>query len=288
LNAQLPQDVPFGVHNSPEFRKNTVAIVGISEFTFGFAFLYEQTHAHWGNLQAAPVLPNLQQEQQQGWDAHLPLNGIDFYYQFKLSDYLSRGNAKFIADGTYNGPYYRIALHRKNNNQQHQRLRDHAVANPHTYYVAPEFDTLEDFNTSFLAHQITTQSRIIALSDCDDVVDGDQHFITYQEGVQGHHFHSESKRREKSYFGREMEKLYGESRTEWRTINRNFAENLLEKTRASLLRSRGREEPNVAQAALPLMDFDPGPLDRNELLRRTADVLSAFVGVTLVIVGTSE
>lgn len=263
-----------------------MAIVGISEFTFGFAFLYEQTHGQWGNLKAAPVLPSLQLEQEQGWDANLPLHGIDFYYQFKLSDYLWRSNAKFIADGTYNGPYYRIALHRKNNNQQHQRLRDHAVNNPHTYYVSPEFDALEEFNTSFLAHQITTRSRLIALSDCDDVADADQHFITYQEGVQGFHFHSESKRREKSYFGRDTEKLYGDTRAEWRAINRNFAEDILQKARGTLLRSREREEPTIRQAALPLMDFDPGQLDRNELLRRTADVLSAFVGVTLVIVGT--
>jgi hypothetical protein len=33
--------------------------IGISEFTFGYAFLYEQTQANWGNLKAAPVLPSL-------------------------------------------------------------------------------------------------------------------------------------------------------------------------------------------------------------------------------------
>ena len=67
-----------------------MAITGLSEFMFGYGFLYEQTHAHWGELRAAPVLPNLQQEQSLGWDAHIPLHGTDFYYQFKLSDYLSR------------------------------------------------------------------------------------------------------------------------------------------------------------------------------------------------------
>ena len=262
-----------------------MTITGVSEFTFGFAFLYEQTYAHWTNLKAFPVLPSLHQEQEQGWDAHLPVNGTDFYYQFKLSDYLWRGNAKFIADGTYSGPYYRIGLHRKNNNQQHQRLRDHVTSNPNTYYVAPEFDTLEEFNTSFLAHQITMKSRLIALSDCDDVFDGDQHFITYQNGVLGHHFHSEPKRREKSYFGRDMEKLYSQSRAEWRNVNRSFAEGIFEKTRASVLRSREREEPQAAQTAFPLLDLPTGQLNRNELLRRSADVLSAFVGVTLVIVG---
>ena len=82
-----------------------MATIGISEFAFGYAFLYEQTRNNWGNLQAAPVLPSLQKEKDEGWDAHLPLTGIDFFYQFKLSDHLSRGNASYIADGTYNAPY---------------------------------------------------------------------------------------------------------------------------------------------------------------------------------------
>jgi hypothetical protein len=88
-----------------------MAEIGISEFTFGYAFLFEQTQANWGNLRAAPVLPSLQQEEQEGWDARLPLNGVDFYYQFKLSEYLWRGNATYIRNGMYNNPYYRIWLH---------------------------------------------------------------------------------------------------------------------------------------------------------------------------------
>jgi hypothetical protein len=92
---------------------NRVAVVGISEFTFGFAFLFEQTQRNWPDIKAAPILPNLQQEAGLGYDANLPINGIDYYYQFKLSDYLSRGNATYIKDNTYAGPYYRIALHRR-------------------------------------------------------------------------------------------------------------------------------------------------------------------------------
>ena len=61
-----------------------MATIGISEFTFGYAFLYEQTRKNWANLKAAPVLPSLQKEKDEGWDAHLPLQGVDFYYQFKL------------------------------------------------------------------------------------------------------------------------------------------------------------------------------------------------------------
>src|ERR1700741_859207 len=143
-----------------------MAITGISEFTFGFAFLFEQTNRNWRNLTAAPLLPSLRQEADDAWDARLPLRGIDFYYQFKLSDYLWNGNAKYIKDGTYNSPYYRIALHKNNRNQQHRRLRQLSRTNNNTFYVSPEFSQLNDFNTSYLSQAITESSRLIRLSNC--------------------------------------------------------------------------------------------------------------------------
>ena len=150
---------------------------------FGYAFLYEQTHANWENLTAAPILPSLQQEYEDGWDAHLPLNGTDFYYQFKLSDYLYRPYAKYIKDGTYAEAYYRLAFHKKDNNRQHQRLRLLAQTNTHTYYVAPEFNSIDNFNSAFLQHQITQQSRLIPVSQCEDIDDSNQHYITFQQGT---------------------------------------------------------------------------------------------------------
>jgi len=72
----------------------------------------------------------------------LPWQGVDYYYQFKLSEYLSRKNAKHIKDGTYDSGYYRFGLHRRDNNRQHRRLREHCQMNPFTYYVAPEFGGL--------------------------------------------------------------------------------------------------------------------------------------------------
>jgi hypothetical protein len=207
-----------------------MAEIGISEFTFGYAFLFEQTQAQWANLRAAPILPSLQQEELQGWDARLPLNGIDFYYQFKLSDYLSRGNARYIRDGTYNGPYYRLWLHRRNNNQQHRRLRQHSIANANTYYAAPEFNSIEEFNARFLARQITANSRIIPLSMCDDIANGEQHCITFQRANAGWIFHSEPTRHDKSYTGQELGALYRESFRQWRRIDVHFTEQLLEKT----------------------------------------------------------
>ncbi len=262
--------------------------VGISEFTFGYAFLYEQTHANWGNLQAAPILPSLQQEEQAGWDAQLPLNGTDFYYQFKLTDYLSRSNASYIKDHTYAGPYYRLAFHRRNNNRQHQRLRDHSVTNPHTYYVAPEFNAADDFHAAFLAQQLTAQSRLIPVADCDDINDSDQHYITFQPNQVDWIQHSEKKLHDRSFSGRDLQKVYRESHRDWKRVNKPFTNALFEKTARVVRSVLEKEEPRAMQTALPLLDFDPNQAERGEILIRTSQILSVVLGVTLVLVGTSE
>lgn len=48
-----------------------MAEIGISEFTFGYAFLFEQTQAAWAGLRAAPILPSLQQEALEAWEARV-------------------------------------------------------------------------------------------------------------------------------------------------------------------------------------------------------------------------
>jgi len=80
--------------------------IGISEFTFGYAFLFDLTLANWGDITAAPILPSLQQENNLGWDASLPMQGIPYFYQFKLTEYLYHGNAEYLRNGFYDAPYY--------------------------------------------------------------------------------------------------------------------------------------------------------------------------------------
>lgn len=265
-----------------------MAAIGISEFTFGYAFLYEQTHASWPNLRAAPVLPSLQQEQEQGWDAHLPLIGTDFYYQFKLSEYLSRSNASFIADGTYTNPYYRLSFHRKDNNRQHRRLREHASQNPNTYYVAPEFNSIDDFNAAFLSQQLTARSRLIPVIDCEDVDDGGQHYITFQAGQAAWLQRSEPRKHHRSFFGRDLERVYRSTEKQWRNIDKQFGEELFERSAAVVRRLVESEDRSIAGLTLPLLDFNPREADRREILLRTSQILSVAVGVTLVLVGTAE
>jgi hypothetical protein len=257
---------------------------GISEFTFGFAFLFEQAQRDWDNLASAPVLPNLYQEAALGWDAHLPASGTDFYYQFKLSDLLRNWNAKYILDNTYQGPYYRISLHRRQSNRQHVRLKSHAADHPHTYYVAPEFSGQDEFNASFLARQIMDRSRLIPLADCDPINDGKQHYITFQEGSSAFRQHSEATVHERSEIGRNIEELYRRSRSEWEAIDTKFAERLFERT-TERIRGEIQEEKSEDRSALRLLESRPERHDLVSYIQRTSDILSVFYGLTLVLVG---
>jgi hypothetical protein len=259
--------------------------IGISEFTFGFAFLYEQTSQNWGDLTAVPVLPSLQQEADDAWDAHLPLTADDFYYQFKLSEYLYRPNAKYIEDQTYNDSYYRIALHKRDNNRQHRRLKLHAQTHPNTFYVAPEMNTIENFNDAFLNQVLTQNSRLIPLQECDDINDAGQHHITYQEGGTGWIQHSEGKRHDKSFRGKDVESLYRGRRGSWRPVDENFSTELFEATSREIRTLVQEEEREAHLPQVALLQFDPHQHTRREILNRTSQLLSVFFGLTLLLVG---
>jgi hypothetical protein len=265
-----------------------MAITGLSEFTFGFAFLFEQAQRNWTGIRAAPILPSLRQEADDAWDAHLPARGTDYYYQFKLSDYLSRRNAKFRRNGIYNTPYYRVALHPRDNNRQHRRLRVHSRTHPQTYYVAPEFSILDDFNESFLAQNVTERSRLIPVADCDDIGDGDRHYLTYCQGDTEWCQHSEPKRHDRSITGLGIESLYRESQSKWQPLDVGFAASLFARTTATIDRLLGEEHRRraVTVRSLKLFDTNEDDESRVSLLRRTADLLAVFYGATLVLVGS--
>ena len=101
-------------------------------------------------------------------------------------------------------------------------------------------------------------------------------------------FCSEPKRREKSYTGEELSALYRGSFHQWQSIDINFAKQLLDRTREVARQVIVKEEPKNAQLVRPLLDEVPVGHERSDLLLRTADILSATLGVTLVLVGSRE
>lgn len=263
--------------------------IGISEFTYGFAFLFEQVNANWIGVDAAPILPSLQTEQMSGWDVSIPMFGVPFFYQFKIPEYLSAAHATYIADGTYTCPYYRIDLHRRNNNNQHRRLKELAAVNPNTFYAAPELNTEAEFTAQFLAQTLVDASRLIPLTDCDDIdpSDGSQHRITFVPGSVEWDFHSERHRKTFSCKGRKsLDDLYVKSRFSWSQLNENFAEDLLSRIVTS------RQKITGDLLMLPEDPVIPKGRKRRDAretaFARVADVLAAEFGASMLLVGSRD
>jgi hypothetical protein len=264
-----------------------VVAIGVSEFTFGFAFLFEQVNANWLGVAAAPVLPSLQTEQMVGWDVAIPLFGVPFFYQFKIPEYLSAAHATYIEDGTYTTPYYRIDLHRRDNNRQHRLLRALATEYPNTFYAAPELNTQAAFTEQFLAETLVDASRMIPLADCDEILptDDTQHRITFQPGAVGWIFHSEPHRKSTSYIGRSsLQSLYAGSKINWGSLDEGYAEGLLSR----ILSIRNGVSIDELKTGKVARNLNPGSHSRDARTRafaQVADVLAAEFGVSMLIVG---
>jgi hypothetical protein len=265
-----------------------MALTDLSEFTFGFAFLFEQANRHWP-LKAVPILPSLQQEADQGWDAKLPTVAKDFYYQFKLSDYLANGNAKYIKDGTYSHPYFRFALHPRENNRQHRKLRQLAQTQPDTYYVAPEVHQFDVFTNAYLNGNLTAYSRLIPVKDCPDVSDGRQCYVSYQTGSTAWKFHGSRYDREISILGADLERFYRQSMKQASPLSDRFADDIFQRVRrAGFQALRTQPSEMLDEKMWPEILQDRRRKDtesRRESLIAAAQILHAVFGCTLVLVG---
>ena len=235
-------------------------------------------------MTAVPILPSLRGEADDGWDARLPIKGVPNYYQFKLSDYLVRSNAKYFNEPPfYTNPYYRIALHRRDNNRQHQRLRELSRKAPETYYVAPETSDVAKFNDFFLNSSVIDVSRMIPVRDCEDISDDRQHFITYQKGRTRWHEHSEPVRHEWSILGSEHESFLDSQRDSAKRLDLDFARKLWEtnsKLAGQVLTMESPRRQDEEQTLIPETEHT-----RKGFLKAAADIAMTYFGATLVIIG---
>ncbi|MGD9587558.1 MAG: hypothetical protein AB7Q37_10105 [Pyrinomonadaceae bacterium] len=261
-----------------------MSVTGISEFTFGFGFLYEQTQKHFGGLVAAPILPSLKIEKDRAWDAKIPTLGVDYYYQFKLSELLFAAHAKYIKDKTYDSEYFRISLHKKFKNRQHNRLRALGRKFPNVFYVAPEIKGLENFNTAFLSGQVENGSRLIPVGQCKSISDSKQHYITFQEGNTAWKEHSQTVHHEISFFGRSIEDVYQRSLEMSVTIDLSYAKSLHE-SHVELMSKILRSEQRLTGEIGDFLEKKPEEETRLAYLRRVSELVSTFYGATFLIVG---
>jgi|GEM_PF-1344580 len=282
---------------------------GLYEFTFGFGFLHEQivrlrqqTLEDETRLTGAPVFPSPQFEAERGYDVYLPTSGGDYYYQFKASEYYSHPRSTWRADGTHTGPYYRIKLHKADSNKQHRVLRTLAGTKEypnkeHTYYEAPEINSLNRYNTAFLAGDITENSRQIPLNECDDIWEGSQHYITFQKENVGWEQHSFTKHHDHSILGKEIIPEYLKHKSEWKKIDDRYATELFSKILGVAKRVETTKEIEIIleKISINFEKFEHSVADEKfvlpvkiKMLIKTSTILSHVFGATLFFVGSRD
>ena len=148
----------------------------MTEFSFSFAFTHELL-TQLPSADAAPYFPSLRAEALLGYDLKVGFNGIPIYLQYKLSEGLTRGQAKYWAK--YNGEYYRFDITSLRVSQQHDILKDLSVKEPHVYYVAPVFWKIGNFNIYYQTNRILDNSICVPLRRLPYLPDFDQHHVTY-------------------------------------------------------------------------------------------------------------
>ena len=147
-----------------------------SEFSYGFALAFEIMNVLYPTASGAPFFPSLQREASLGYDINFTAAGWPLFLQFKLADYMTR-RAKYSR--LYNGPFYRVAVHRRKDSDQHNLLKSLATREPEVYYVAPAFRRQRDFNRLFVNDEVFTNTVFIPLDVLPLLTDDDQHYITF-------------------------------------------------------------------------------------------------------------
>lgn len=154
-----------------------------SEFSYGYAVTEELMTLNEGNIIGSPVFPSLYEEGKiGGYDVKIPMVGTPIFLQFKLSHYLSRKNSKEIKNGLFSSPYYRMHIRPAKHSNQHELLRSLESSGENVFYIAPEFHSISELNSSYLSSSIISNSVIFSPNEIGKMPDNKEHYMVFTRG----------------------------------------------------------------------------------------------------------
>lgn len=148
-----------------------------SEFSYGFAFTYGLVKV-LPQLRIAPLFPSLRKESKLGFDVKLSL-GFPIFFQYKLSDRLTRPPAKYWGD--YQEPYFRFNITSLKRSDQHNRLKKLADTDELVYYAAPLFVKEDEFTNAYINNDVADHSIWLPVEGLPCLQDDDEHHVTFLE-----------------------------------------------------------------------------------------------------------
>jgi hypothetical protein len=160
-----------------------------SEFTYGFSVIRELSEKY--SFSEVPIFPSLIDEGKigGGYDVNAEIEGIPFFLQFKLSEYLERASS--LHYGTFLAPYYRFKLHKNNGYNQHNLLVQLEKQGNPVFYTAPAFREKKILSLNYFNKDIVKNSIWISPLDIGSINDTSQHYVCFEKSLKRSYFFSE-------------------------------------------------------------------------------------------------
>ncbi len=145
----------------------------VSEFSYGFVLTHELVNA-FGYLPTD--IPN----------ADKVTRGYPLFLQFKASEYMKRRNA---GESKLVGlPYFRFALHRRTQSNQHQLLIELEKKGNSVFYATPKIHEAVNLNGAFFDKQIVARSLFISPAEVGELPDNESYRVVFSALTQDVYF----------------------------------------------------------------------------------------------------
>ena len=157
----------------------------VSEFSYGFVLTHELVNA-FGFLPTDTPLASKRKKKSNEADADDVQRGYPLLLQFKASEYMKRRNA---GESKLVGlPYFRFAIHRKTQSNQHQMLIELEKKGNLVFYATPKIHEAVNLNSAFFDHQVVALSLFVSPREIGELPDNESHRVVFSNRVEEVYF----------------------------------------------------------------------------------------------------
>jgi hypothetical protein len=149
----------------------------VSEFSYGFVLTHELVNAYGYLPTDAPQWSRRRRKKDAEADEDAAPRGYPLFLQFKASEYMKRRNA---GESKLVGlPYFRFALHRKTQSNQHQLLIELEKMSCAVFYATPKIHEAVNLNSAFFDHQVVASSLFVNPGEIGELPDNRSHRVVF-------------------------------------------------------------------------------------------------------------
>ncbi len=149
----------------------------VSEFSYGFVLTHELVNAYDYLPTDSPHGSRKRKKKDAEAGAGGEPRGHPLFLQFKASEYMKRRNA---GESKLVGlPYFRFALHRKTQSNQHQLLIELEKKGCAVFYATPKIHEAVNLNTAFFDRQVVASSLFVNPGEIGELPDNQSHRVVF-------------------------------------------------------------------------------------------------------------